>query len=142
MRYPQVLVYENDGRLAEFLRREPGAWSLREPRSLDSCLRLLQPDGPGVLVLKVGKDLLREFTLLDRVTWLFPETKTVVVSQTDSPVLNALAWDLGAACVLLPPQPRPELVEVVSGLLEPAPGLAMSPAGYDAADRLVLEEEG
>jgi hypothetical protein len=127
MRYPQVLVYESDGRLAEQLRREgrPKEWVLREPRRLESCLRLLQRGGPSVLVLKVGKDLLREFTLLERVGWLFPETPTLIFCDTENRALAALAWDLGAAFVLFPPlshQRLPELVAELMGSID-RPGL-------------------
>jgi DNA-binding NtrC family response regulator len=122
MRYPQVLVYESDGRIAELLRREgkPRQWSLREPRRPESCVRLLRRGGPSVLVLKVGSDLLQELSLLDRVTWLFPDTATVVIGDSDNAVLAGLAWDLGAAVVLFPPQPRYSLAEIVGRLLEPS----------------------
>lgn len=121
MRYPQVLVYETDGRLAEFLRREgePRQWSLREPRRPETCLRLLQRGGPNVLILKVGNDVLEELTLLDRVSWLYPETTSLVVSDLDNPALAGLAWDLGATLVLFPPQPRHYLLDVLNRLLEP-----------------------
>src|SRR5438876_1670208 len=113
MRFPQVLIYENDGRIAELLRRENKSrrWSLREPRRPEACLRLLRRGGPNVLVLKVGTDLHQELTLLDRISWLFPDTATVVVGDTDNPVLRGLAWDLGAAAVLFPPQQRHDLVD-------------------------------
>jgi DNA-binding response OmpR family regulator len=127
MRYPQVLVYENDGRLAELLRRESESrrWSLREPRRQESCLRLLARGGPSVLVLKVGADLTREFTLLERVAWLYPEAAVVVVSDTENPALAGLAWDLGASFVLFPPFLRHQLPEIVTGLVEPHSGSAM-----------------
>ncbi len=120
MRFPQVLIYESDGRLAKFLRREAKAraWSIREPRGLESSLRLLRRGGPSVLVLKLGKDLLREFTLLERVVWLFPDTATVVVTDADDPQLADLAWDLGASYVLLVPQSVQELVEIVAGFVK------------------------
>jgi hypothetical protein len=115
MRFPQVLVYENDGRIAELLRRQgkPRHWSLREPRRPEACLRLLRRGGPSVLVLKVGTDLLQELTLLDRVSWLFPDTVTLVVGDAPNPVLEGLAWDLGATLVLFPPQPRHYLMDTL-----------------------------
>jgi DNA-binding NtrC family response regulator len=121
MRYPQVLVYESDGRLAELLRREGEArrWTLREPRRLESCWRLLERGGPAVLVLKVGTDLVRELTLLERIKWLYPETASVVVGDTENPTLAGLAWDLGASFVLFPPLSRQDLPELVARLLEP-----------------------
>src|SRR4051812_34838381 len=99
MRYPQMLVYETDGLLANLLRRanHNNAWLLREPRRIESCLRLLRGGHPSVLVLKEGQDLEREMTLLKRVSWLYPETATVVVGDAENPVLAGLAWDLGAA---------------------------------------------
>jgi hypothetical protein len=122
MRYPQVLVYESDGRIAALLRGPAGEqkWTLREPRQPGACLRLLQRDGPSVLVLKVGRNLERELALLDQITWLFPSTATVVVTDTDNAVLAGLAWDLGARYVLSPPQPRDQLPSLVAGLLESA----------------------
>src|SRR5262249_17900300 len=124
MRFPQVLIYENDGRIAEFLRREGKSrqWSLREPRRPETCLRLLRRGGPSVLVLKVGSDLLEELKLLDRVSWLYPDAATVVLGDTDNPVLAGLAWDLGAALVLFPPQPRHYLIDILGRLLQPSPG--------------------
>ncbi|MCI0457737.1 MAG: hypothetical protein L0Z62_12265 [Gemmataceae bacterium] len=120
MRYPQVLVYETDGLLAGLLRRaeKSRAWSLREPRRLESCLRLLRRGGPSVLVLKLGRDLEQELALLERVHARFPETATVVVGDLDYPQLAGLAWDLGAAYVVFPPLPRTLLPELVAGLLE------------------------
>jgi len=122
MRFPQILIYENDGRIAELLRRagQPRQWSLREPRQPDSCLRLLQRGGPSVMVLKVGTDVLQELTLLERVAWLFPDTMTLVVGESADPALAGLAWDLGATVVLFPPQPRHYLIEILGRLLEPS----------------------
>jgi hypothetical protein len=121
MRHPQILVYEKDGLLANLLRRaKPGEWSLREPRQLESCLRLLRGGHPSVLVLKVGTDLERELLLLERVSWLYPDTATVVVGDAENAVLAGLAWDLGAAYVHFPPLPREHLPDVVTGLLRAA----------------------
>jgi hypothetical protein len=119
MRYPQVLVYESDGRLAALLRplAERRRWSLREPRQSEQVLRLLRRGESAVLVLKLGRDLERELTLLDGVAWLAPGAATVVVGDGDHAALAALAWDLGAGYVHFPPQPRELLVEVVAGLL-------------------------
>jgi hypothetical protein len=120
MRLRQVLVHEHDGRLAEALRERAQVhrWHLREVRHLRVCLGLL-PQGRGsVLVVRVGRDLVGELTLLERVSTLFPETATVVVCDADNPAVVQLAWDLGARFVLAPGQVREELVEVVEGLLD------------------------
>jgi DNA-binding NtrC family response regulator len=119
MRHPQVLVYESDGRLAELLRRDSKAhgWLVREPRGIDSCLRLLARGGPQALVLKMGKDLVREATLLERVMWLFPDTASFVVSDADDARLAALSWDLGASFVVSPALQRQGLRDLVASFL-------------------------
>jgi DNA-binding NtrC family response regulator len=123
MRLAQVLVYEGDGKLAESLRdlsRERGL-RLRELRRDSACLTALRRGGPGILILKVGRDLEREMTILERVANLFPAAPVIVVSDTDYPGLAALAWDLGAYFVLFPPQPLEMLTDIVSHLAPPSP---------------------
>lgn len=124
VQYPQVLVYEQDGTLAHLLRRgsspagEERDWVLREPRRPESCLRLLRRGQPSVFVLKVGHDLERELSLLERVGWELPDTSAVVVGENENPVLARLCWDLGAAYVLFPPESREMLPEIVASLLQ------------------------
>jgi hypothetical protein len=124
VRYPQVLVYETDGRLAALLRplAEEHKWSLREPRRPDTALRLLGEGGPGVVVLRLSADRLAELALLDRITWLFPNAAAVVVLDGDAAGLSGLAWDLGASFVLGPGQDRDLLPDLVRGLMRPAEG--------------------
>jgi hypothetical protein len=119
MRYPQVVVYETDGRLAALLRplAEERRWALREPRHPGACRRLLAGLVPTVLVVKVGRDLERELALLEEVSWTTPEVPTVLVGDPDHARLAGLAWDLAAACVLLLPWAREVLPEVVAGLM-------------------------
>lgn len=130
VQYPQVLLYENDGRLAALLQPHAEAhhWALRQPRQLDACVRLLRRARPGVLVLKVGRDLIREFTLLERVRWLCPEASAVVVADMHNAALAGLAWHLGAHYVLMPPQPTEQLANVLDGLME----VDTSRPGFDA----------
>ncbi len=119
MRHPMLLIVEGDGRLAALLRpaAEQHQWSLHEPRQSGSCLRLLQRGGPAVVVIKAGRDLERELVLLERITRLRPDAATVFVGDVDHAALAGLAWDLGAHCVLFPPQPREQLHEIVAGLM-------------------------
>jgi DNA-binding NtrC family response regulator len=119
VKHPQVLIYESDGRLAEMLRNlaKERRWALREPRRPEACLTLLQDGGPAVLVLRVGGDLGRQMTLLERVAWLCPETATVVMSDEANETLAGLAWDLGASYVLFPPQSRDRLPALVAELM-------------------------
>jgi DNA-binding NarL/FixJ family response regulator len=124
MHYPQLLIHETDGQLAAELRElasKKQRWSLREPRQREGCLRLLQHGGPSILVIKVGRDVENELTLLEQVSWLSPETRIVAVSDTANPLLADLAWDLGATFVLFPPQPRERLLELVESLMRSFP---------------------
>jgi len=124
MNHPQVLVYETDGRIADLLRdlARERRWPLRQPRRPEACLSLLQDGGPAVLVLKVGADLVRQMTLLERVALLCPTTATVVVCDEADEMLADLAWDLGATYVLAPPQSRDRLPALVAELMGlPAP---------------------
>jgi hypothetical protein len=110
MHLPQVVVYEPDGRLAAQLRplAERQAWSLREPRQAEACLRLLPAGEPGVLVVKLGRDLEDELGLVQRARQLSPATGIIVVADSDHPRLAGLAWDLGATLVLTPSPAPPE----------------------------------
>jgi len=119
MRHPQILVYDGDGRLAGLVRdlAKTRSWLLREIRQAEACLRLLRRGGPGVLILKVGRDLTRELELLERVATLAPDKATIVVGDTEDSVLSGLAWDLGASFVLCPPLPREQLPDIVAGLM-------------------------
>jgi hypothetical protein len=119
MRRAQVLVYETDGRLADLLRElaRKRDWWLRELRQASRVLGLLQPGQTSVVVLKLGRDLERELGLLEQISWLYPDTATVVVGDADNAALADLAWDLGARFVLLPPLPRAHLPEIVASLM-------------------------
>ena len=119
MRYAQVLLYENDTLLTTMLeeRARQERWSLRHPRDYAECRELLCRGGPAVLVVRLGRDLEFELSLLERVASLYPDVGTVVVGEAVHAALAGLAWDLGAAYVLFPPQSRDTLSEVVTGLM-------------------------
>jgi DNA-binding response OmpR family regulator len=141
MRYPRVLVYENDGRIARLLRDRsephngphpdtrlrtmlspagrPAFWLL-EPRRPEACLRILRRGGPAVVVLRVGRDLVRELSLMEQVREHWPESPVIVVGDSEDVALADLSWDLGADYVLMPPQPREQLPAVVAGLMKAA----------------------
>ncbi len=120
MRQAQILVYEGDSRLADLLRgrAEQHGWRLRELRHASAVLDVLREGGP-VLVLKLGRDLFEELSLLEQVQWAWPETAVVVISNADHPELTALLWELGAAVVLVPGDPLSDLPELVTGLMGP-----------------------
>jgi DNA-binding response OmpR family regulator len=119
MRQRQVLVCESDERLAGALRHRAQAdgWRLSEVRHLRVCLGLLPQGAGSVFVLRAGRDLLHEMTLVEQVGRLSPGTATIVVCDADNPALVNLAWDLGARFVLHPSQIRELLADVVAGVL-------------------------
>lgn len=123
MQQQQVLVVENDGKLAAALRplaQEHGFW-VRELRQFQACLEALRRSEAGLLVLKLGRDLEREFTLMRSVASSFPECRTIVVGDVDHPSLAELAWDLGAIFVVLPPAAPDMLTEIVAHILTNTP---------------------
>src|SRR4051812_18974222 len=125
MRQAYILAYGPEGRLADTLAELALARSLhvREVRQREACLNMLRQGAAAVLVLRLGRDLDKELTLLEQTTNLFPTTPVLVVGPAENPVLEALAWDLGAAYVLFPPQPVESVRDVVLAFLprEPAP---------------------
>jgi hypothetical protein len=120
MRYPQIVVHERDGRLADQLRPLAAAerWGLREPRQADVLWRTLESGGPTVFVIRLGRPPDQDFELIERISWLLPDVATVVVGDPDdAPPAAGLAWDLGAAYALFPPQSRDLLPDIVAGLV-------------------------
>jgi hypothetical protein len=119
MQHAQLLAFGVEGRLVEVLRelaQSQTLW-LREVRRAKACLGLLRRAGNSTLVMGVGRNLDQELMLLEEVTHLFPGTRTIVVGPTENQPLAALAWDLGAAYVLFPPQPVESIRDVVLGFL-------------------------
>jgi DNA-binding NtrC family response regulator len=95
-------------------------FSLRVVQHVEACKSLWSHGWPAVFVLMVGKDLGEELSLLQQVGEVSPDVATVVVGETSNPALAALAWDLGARCVLQPPQPLELLPEIVLRFLAQA----------------------
>jgi hypothetical protein len=115
MQQTQVVTYGIDGVLAERLRELAQAqrfW-LRETSQFDACRNLIATAPPSVLVIVLGKDLERELALVERAHACVPGMPTIVVGESDHPVLAGLAWELGATYALFPPTP----VEVIADLI-------------------------
>jgi DNA-binding NtrC family response regulator len=115
MQQAQILVYGAEGRLAALLHETAqahGLW-LRGVQQVAACRNLLRQGGPAVLVMLLGRDLVQELTLVQQMSSVAPDTAIIVIGDSDHPALAALAWDLGAACVLQPPQPLESLPEIV-----------------------------
>jgi hypothetical protein len=144
MQFPQILVYESDGLLAAMLREtaKTKRWTLREARKPETCLRFLRDLCPTVLVVKIAthakreaalpvkaeeeqqraadreKEQVRSLELLARIHETFPDTAMVVVGDAEDTSVASLAWDFGASYVLMPPQSRQLLPDIVAGLME------------------------
>jgi DNA-binding NtrC family response regulator len=120
MQRAQVIVYGMHDEAVERLRaklQDRGVW-IRLVRHPGPCLDLVRQEGPAVVVLQIGADLDKEMSLLQRLGEWFPDTACIVVSAEANPPLAGLAWDLGAAYVLAPPQSADLLLEIVLGFLE------------------------
>jgi DNA-binding NarL/FixJ family response regulator len=123
MRYPQIVVFETGGKTARGL--DPlivrqHRWLLRETQQTPACLDLLRAGGPSVLVVKLGRNVVRELGFLDEVHARAPEVPVVVVADSDDTALMSLALELGASYVVQPPEPRATLVAVVESLMNAA----------------------
>ena len=119
MQFPQLLVFEADGRLTSALQSlaEELGLTPRQVQQSEACHRALRRGGPNVLLLRAGRDLDREFALLDHVTWTMPETRVLVVLDQDDARLRSLAWDLGAAYVLSLSRSRDLLPDVIRAMV-------------------------
>jgi hypothetical protein len=90
--------------LDQNLKRELTTLKPGESREARSCANL-------------ERSLEREFALLEQVSWLHPDTATVLVADGDRAGLVSLAWDFGASWMLLPPHTRERLAEIVTSLM-------------------------
>lgn len=119
MRFPQLLIFEADGRLTASLQplADELGLSPRQVQQPEACRRALRRGGPNVLLLRAGRDLDREFALLDEVSRTTPETRIFVVLDQDDARLRGLAWDLGASYVLPLSRSRDLLPDLVRGMI-------------------------
>ena len=119
MRFPQLILFEADGRLTDSLQplAEELGLSSRQVQQSEACRRALRRGGPNVLVLRAGRDLDREFALLDQVSRAMPETRVFVVLDQDDARLRGLAWDLGATYVLPLTRARDLLPDLIRGAI-------------------------
>lgn len=122
MRHPQVIVYEKDARLAAQLHPvvERHRWALRQAQRTQGVLEGLRHANRTVLVVRLGRDLERELMLVERATWLYPDAAVIVVAEEEHAPLAELAWDLGAASVLVFPKSLELLSDVVVSLMDDA----------------------
>jgi hypothetical protein len=119
MRFPELVIYERDGRLARVLEATAGThrWALRQPRRIEGCMELLRQGGPAIVLIGLSSDLEAEFGLFRTIREFHPDVSVIVVGSTEHPALADLAWDLGARYVHFPPEPRDRIVDVVAGFM-------------------------
>jgi len=116
MRSAELLSFGIDEPLSSRL----AAWS--QDRGLwyrtvqhESALRnLLAKGSRGILLLRIGRDLADELHLLRDVADEFAEVKVIAFGDLDHPLLEGLAYDLGATAVLFPPRGVDELFEMLT----------------------------
>jgi hypothetical protein len=123
MQQNQVLTYGIEGILAERLRElaQTHRFWLRETSQFSACENLLQTSAPSIFVVRLGRHLERELTLLEQVQACLPNTAIIAIGEADFPVLAGLVWELGATYALFPPTPTEMITEVIVGLLRESP---------------------
>ena len=100
------------------------AWTLDHglwyrPVERRAALRnLLAKGSRGILVIRLGRDLVDELHLVRDVADSYPEVMIVALGDVDHPLLEGMAYDLGANAVLFPPRGVEELFEMLSGWVE------------------------
>lgn len=117
MKHATLLSVGIEGRLADLLAewtsaRGFGHQALRRPAA---CLQQALQNPAAVVVLKLGRDLEQELSLLDQLRRHGPETACLVVGDVNNPDLAALCWDLGARYVLFAPEPFEKLPGLLAG---------------------------
>ena len=126
MRFPQLIVYESDGRLAAPASHAGDGpktrWSLREGRGRPTSAARGWPSPRGRPSSSCASAAIwnREMALVEEVGYAYPGAAAVVVGDAEHGRLVGMAWDLGAAYVHVPPSPREDLVAVVAGLMNVA----------------------
>ncbi|MCI0377274.1 MAG: response regulator [Gemmataceae bacterium] len=121
MQHAQILSVGVDGRLEgllEELATSQGFW-LRSVRQPNTCLGLLRKGSAGVVIVKLGRQLEQELSLITDIRRGFPETAVVALGASENAALAALCWDLGASYVLFPPMPIEKIREVILALMTP-----------------------
>ncbi len=124
MKYPQLLIYESDGAIAELLGKLAAdqGWLIRQCRSAETIFELLKESRISVVFLKFERDLLSGLELLSQITSLYPDCSVVVVSdvKADSQQrenLACLVFDLGAKYIVFPPLTQPVAEDLANGCM-------------------------
>jgi hypothetical protein len=123
MKHSALIALGCEDRLADLL----GGWAgeraiaFHAVQQDKACLNLVRKNLAAAVVLRIGRDLDKELSLIERLGDWFPETPVFVSLDADQPELAALCWDLGARYVLAPPQPLEKLLGILEGFLGAGP---------------------
>ncbi|MCI0639642.1 MAG: hypothetical protein L0Y72_14625 [Gemmataceae bacterium] len=119
MQHAQILTVGVEGRLEGLLQElatAHGFW-LRGVRQPNTCLALLRKGSAGVVILKLGRQLEQELSLITDIRRGFPDVPVLALGASENAGLAALCWDLGASFVLFPPTPIERIREVTLALM-------------------------
>jgi len=116
MRSTELLAYGIEGTLHDRLAawaQDHGLW-FRTVQHAAALQNLLRKGSRGLLLIRVGRDVVDELTLLEGAAHDFAEVTVIILGDLDYPLLEGLAYDLGASAVLFPPRGVDELFEVLA----------------------------
>ena len=124
MKYPQLIVYETDGALANLLKKlaiDQG-WLLRETRSEKTLLEQLADPRVSIVFLKLERDLAAGLDLLAKISTEFPDCPCVVVTDVkieskQREKFSTMVYDLGAKYLIFPPLTQPIAEDLANGFM-------------------------
>lgn len=118
MKLPCIIVCDRGRELVDPLRRElpDPPWLLRHVLDLEACRKLLADGSPAVLVMGAGQDGARCLEMLGWLQKRGSSVRTVLLRDEPHAAAEALAWDLGAAAIMVGDQRRalPAIVDALA----------------------------
>ena len=115
MRSAELLAFGVEGTLSDRL----AAWALdrglwyRPVQHAPALRNLLRKGSRGVLLIRMGRDLPAEMELLRDAKHEFGELTAIVVGDVDHPLLEGLAYELGASAVMFPTRGVDDMFEMI-----------------------------
>jgi hypothetical protein len=118
MRSAELIVYGIDGTLAAKL----AAWALdrgywnRTVSSVGVLIGMFRKGSDGVLVVRLGRDLVAEFEAVHLANEF--GLATIVIADAEYPATEGMAYDLGADVVVFTPDGAEQIFEVLSRIAD------------------------
>ena len=115
MRSAELLALGVDGPLSDRLAawsHDHGLW-YRPLQNASALTNLLRKGSRGLLLVRVGRDLVGELETLRDASHEFPELIRIAFGDLDQPLLEGLAYELGANVTIFPPSGVDELFEAL-----------------------------